>query len=108
MELYLSVITIGELKKGIDRLPPSPRKDVLEAWLHGDLLERFHGRVVSLDLEVLLAWGGLVARLEAIGRKMPAIDSLIAATALEGNFALVTRNIADFDQAGVTLVNPWS
>ncbi len=106
-ELHLSVITIGEVKKGIDKLSPPRRKDELDAWLRKDLLTRFRGRVLPLDLEVGLAWGALAARMENAGRTMPAIDALIAATALSGNYVLVTRNVTDFEGSGVTIIDPW-
>src|SRR3989304_7013856 len=77
--LYLSVITIGEIKKGIEKLPASPRKDELNAWLVNDLLQRFEHRLGMVDVDVMLAWGEMTARLERNGPIMPAIDSLIAA-----------------------------
>jgi tRNA(fMet)-specific endonuclease VapC len=105
--LYLSVITIGEIKRGIERLPASPRKESLAEWLTADLLERFQDRIVLLDIETLLTWGELAARLEALGRPMSAFDSLIAAQSLHGDFTLVTRNIADFEAAGVSRFDPF-
>jgi tRNA(fMet)-specific endonuclease VapC len=105
--LYLSVITIGEIKKGIEKLPASARKEELSAWLVNDLLKRFERRLVMVDVDVMLAWGELTARLERNGRMMPSIDALIAALALVGNFTLVTRNTGDFDGVGINLVNPW-
>jgi len=105
--LNLSVITIGEIKKGIEKLPASPRKQELADWLEQDLLERFRDRIVPLDIHVLLCWGELAARLEISGKPMPAIDSLIAATALQGDYVLVTRNTADFEYTGVRTLNPW-
>jgi tRNA(fMet)-specific endonuclease VapC len=105
--LYLSVITIGEIKKGIEKLPASARKAELSSWLVNDLLARFERRLVVLDVDVMLAWGELTARLERDKQMMPAIDSLIAALAWAGNFTLVTRNTGDFDGAGIDLLNPW-
>jgi predicted nucleic acid-binding protein len=105
--LYLSVITIGEIKKGIDRLSDSERKRALAEWLEGDLLIRFADRILPIDTRVMLAWGELTADLERHGRTMPAIDSLIAATALHGKLSLVTRNEDDFANSGVTVVKPW-
>lgn len=105
--VYFSVITIGELRKGIEKLPDSPRKDTLRAWLMDDLLVRFEGRVLSLDVEVMLTWGELTGRLERTGRRLPAIDSLIAALALHHECSLVTRNESDFMGTGVTIINPW-
>ena len=105
--LYLSVISIGEIQRGIQRLPGSPRRDELSAWLAGELLPRFEQRLLVLDAPVLLAWGGLLARLEKEGHPMPAMDALIAATALSYNLILVTRNTADFQASGIPLFNPW-
>jgi tRNA(fMet)-specific endonuclease VapC len=106
-KMYLSVITIGEIKKGIERLPDSRRKSELVKWLEGDLLVRFGNKILSIDTDVMLVWGGLCANLERQGRKMPAIDSLIAAIAVHGKLDLVTRNEADFKHAGITVINPW-
>ncbi|MEW6084069.1 MAG: type II toxin-antitoxin system VapC family toxin [Chloroflexota bacterium] len=106
-DIYLSVITIGEITKGIEKLPKSKRKQELQNWLKEDLLIRFDGRVVSLDTDALVEWGVLTARLESSGHTMPAIDSLIAATALSHQFTLVTRNVDDFEGTGVEIVNPW-
>lgn len=101
--LYLSVITIGEIQRGIAKLPESHRKRRLEEWLQEDLLSRFQGRVLPLTLDVMLTWG----RLTAQGRTLPAIDSLIAAIALHHQLCLVTRNVKDFDGSGVQIMNPW-
>lgn len=105
--VYLSVITIGELRKGIEKLPDSPRKNTLSAWLTDDLLVRFGGRVLSVDVDVMLAWGELTGRMERSGRRLPAIDSLIAALAIQHKCSLVTRNEDDFKDTGVTVLNPW-
>ncbi len=104
---YLSVITIGELCKGIEKLAPSRRKDQLTRWLNDDLLLRFAGKTVDITIKVMLAWGELTGRLEREGKTMPAIDSLIAASVLAGEFTLVTRNEDDFKNAGIPIVNPW-
>lgn len=105
--VFLSVITIGELKKGIERLPDSERKKALESWLEGDLLVRFHGRILSLDIPILLNWGKLVARLERNGKPLPAIDSLLAATVAQTGFTLATRNTSHFVPAGISVLDPW-
>lgn len=105
---YLSVITLGEIKRGIEKLPESHRKKRLDNWLHEELLIRFAERVLAIDLPVMLAWGTLVARMERKGKPLPALDSLIAAIALHHDLQLVTRNVRDFAGTGVTLVNPWS
>jgi tRNA(fMet)-specific endonuclease VapC len=106
--LFLSVITIGEIKKGVEKFPNSERKRALREWLEDELLVRFSGRLLPIDTKVVLVWGELIASLEKQGCPMPAIDSLIAASALEGGLDLVTRNDGDFDHAGVALFNPWS
>jgi predicted nucleic acid-binding protein len=105
--VYLSVITIGELRKGIEKLADSPRKDILSAWLTDDLLVRFEGRVLPVDIDVMLIWGELTGRLERVGRPLPAVDSLIAALAIHHTCSLVTRNEDDFKDTGVTILNPW-
>ena len=105
--VYLSVITVGELKKGIAKLPDSQRKTVLDTWLMGDLLVRFQDHILPIDTSVMLTWGSLVARMETIDKPMPAIDSLIAATALHHEYTVVTRNVGDFEHTGVSLLNPW-
>lgn len=105
--VYLSVITIGEIRKGIEKLPPSRRKESLIAWLNNDLLLRFEDRIAEITTAVMLVWGELTGRLEQEGHPVPAIDSLLAAVALAGDFYLVTRNDEDFRHTGVLLVNPW-
>jgi len=105
--VYLCVITIGEIKRGIEKLAESHRKQALQKWLKDDLLIRFDKRLLTIDLSVMLTWGALVARTERQGRKLPAIDSLIAAVAIQNELELVTRNEKDFEGAELTIVNPW-
>jgi tRNA(fMet)-specific endonuclease VapC len=106
--IYLSVITIGEIRKGIEKLPPSKRKDTVQAWLETDLLLRFQGNMLNITTDVMLIWGELTGRLENEGTPIAALDGLIAALALQGKFGLVTRNDSDFQHTGVTVVNPWN
>ena len=106
-DVYLSVLTIGEIIKGTEKLPDSQRKTELRAWLQDDLLARFQGKILPLDTDTIVEWGVLTARAEKLGKPMPAIDSLIAATVLANQMALVTRNISDFDAAGIEIVDPW-
>jgi len=106
-DVYLSVITIGEIAKGIEKLPKSKRKQELHIWLTEDLLVRFDEKIVPLDTNVLLEWGFLTARLESKGKILPAMDSLIAATVLTHKFALITRNVDDFNSANIEIINPW-
>jgi predicted nucleic acid-binding protein len=106
-QVFLSVIAIGELKKGIEKMPDSGRKEILGQWLREDLLVRFENRLLSINTETMLVWGKLIAQLEATGHPMSAIDSLLAATAAQWQFTLVTRNTAHFDNTGIPLLNPW-
>jgi predicted nucleic acid-binding protein len=106
-QVFLSVIAIGELMKGIEKLPNSERKEVLDRWLHEDLLVRFENRLLNIDVETMLVWGSINAQLESIGRPIAVIDSLLAATALERKCTLVTRNTAHFERTGISLLNPW-
>ena len=107
-DVFLSVITIGEIVKGIEKLPTSKRKQELHTWLQEDLFIRFDNKILSLDTNILMEWGKLTARAEAAGRPMPAIDSLIAATVLTHELTLITRNVGDFETAEIEIVNPWS
>lgn len=106
--VYLSVITIGEIRKGIEKLPTSRRKATLETWLSDELLIRFQDRILAIDTAVTLVWGQLIGSLELEGKNIAAIDSLIAAIALHNRCTLVTRNENDFKYADVTIVNPWT
>ncbi len=106
-DVYLSVITIGEIAKGIARLAKSKRRQELLDWLENDLLVRFDGKIIPLDTNVLLNWGSLTARLEATGNILPAMDSLISATCLSYSCILVTRNVDDFAATGIEMSNPW-
>ena len=105
--LHISVVTLGEIAKGIRKLPESRRKATLTHWLNADLPNRFAGRIQILDVETMLQWGELVGSLEQQARSLPALDSLIAAIALRGTFQLVTRNVKDFDGIGIEIINPF-
>lgn len=105
--LYLSVLTVGELEKGIAKLRASARRDQLRTWLTRDLAVRFSGRLLPIDVAVAARWGALTGDAEKRGVPLPVIDSLIAATALEHDFSVVTRNVPDFRRCGVACVDPW-
>jgi len=105
--LYLSVVTIGEIGKGIAKLKEADRAQEFQSWLHNQLLPRFGERVLPVSTSVMLAWGQFAGELEQQGKPMPAFDSLIAATARHGDLTLVTRNVDDFRNAGVRVLNPW-
>lgn len=106
-DLYLSVITFGELRKGIQKLPSSKKKRQLTHWVKEDLLHRFENRVFNIELDEVNKWADILANAEKMGTPMPAIDALIAATALTHDFAVVTRNTKDMEASGVELINPW-
>ena len=106
--LYLSVLTIGELEKGIAKLADSRRKTTLRKWVRSDLLIRFETRLLTIDHRVTSHWGVLVGTSERKGRPLPVIDSLIAATAMTHELTVVTRNLPDFERCGVSCVSPWS
>ncbi len=105
--VYLSVVTIGEIIKGIQKMPASRRRTELETWLHQELLLQFQHRIVEIDLATMMVWGELTGRLVSQGRQLPTMDSLIAAIAFHHSFILVTRNEKDFVATGVSIFNPW-
>lgn len=102
--LYLSVLTVGELRKGIERLPAGSRRQTMLDWLEVDLPGFFAGRLLPIDARVADRWGRLLA---GVGRPVPAIDSLLGATALAHGLTLVTRNVRDFRWPGLTVLDPW-
>ena len=105
--LHLSVLTIGELRKGIERLPDSHKRKQIEAWLNNELRNRFSGRILSVDGEVAERWGLESAKAEQSGTPLPVIDGLLAATGLVHGMTVVTRNTKDMQQTGAKLLNPW-
>ena len=106
-KLFISVITLGEIQRGIERLPESHRKTELLAWMNNDLVERFEARLLPLDAAMMLVWGSLSARLENAGQPLPVMDTLIAATALRHNLVVATRNVPHFTPCGTQVINPW-
>jgi toxin FitB len=106
-KLFISVITIGEIQHGIERLPVSHRKTELLLWMNNGLLTRFAERMVTIDAPTMFLWGSLFTRLEASGQKMGLMDSLILASALNNNLIIATRNVDDFLPSGVQVINPW-
>jgi toxin FitB len=102
--LFVSVLTLGEIRKGIETLADQPRRLGLLDWLETELPAFFSGRILAVDAPVADRWGRLVAQ---AGRPLPAIDSLLAATAAHHGFILVTRNLRDMADLGVQIVNPW-
>lgn len=105
--MYLSVITFGELRKGIEKLQDSKKKKELNSWVNEDLSNRFNNRILDISVEVANKWGEVLAHAEQKGLPLPAIDSLIAATAIAHGQIVVTRNTKDMENSGVQLINPW-
>lgn len=105
--MFLSVLTLGEIQKGVAKLARSKRKALLQEWVNNDLPRRFSGRVLDITGDVALLWGKLQGEAEMKGLKMPVIDSLIAATGKLHNLIVVTRNGTDIVQSGVEVFNPW-
>ena len=104
---YISVLTFGELHKGVEKLPESKKKKELQIWIEDELKNRFQNRIIGIDMRVSILWGKIQCVAEKKGKPMPAIDSLIAATGIAHDLIVVTRNVSDMEQSGVRLLNPW-
>ena len=105
--LYLSVLTLGELHKGIARLPAGNRRNQLTQWVEHDLAERFGGRILPVDATVASVWGELCGLAAVAGKPLPVIDSLLAATSQTHRMTIATRNVADFARCAIDCFNPW-
>ena len=105
-DLYLSTITIGEIRRGIESLPSGKRKTALQSWFTG-LCKRMDGRILSFNTSTAHVWGQLVASWDKKGKSVPSLDSQLAATAHRHNLTMVTRNVSDFENTGVRLFNPF-
>lgn len=103
--LYLSVLTLGEIRKGVELVKDPQRKIKLLSWLEDELPSWFEERFLDINKEVVDRWGRLLAEVK---RQVPAIDSLIAATALHYDLCLITRNERDFNYPSIMLINPWN
>lgn len=106
-DLFLSVLTIGEIHKGIAKLPNSKKKKTLTHWIESDLKKRFSGRIIDITENIAVQWGIMQGKFEKIGKKLPVIDGLIAASAIEAKLTVVTRNIKDIENLGAKIFNPW-
>ena|SRR6267154_2360702 len=104
--LYVSVLTLAEIRKGLAALPQG-RRSRLETWLEVELQARFSGRILSIDAAVADRWGLLAAVAKIKGKPLSAIDGLLAATAIHHNLTIVSRNVGDFTNTQVPVVNPW-
>lgn len=106
--VFISVVTLAELRHGIERMPAGARRDRLDAWLTGQLPARFEARMLPVDAATADGWGRIMARGQAAGRPVGTMDAFIAATAEQHDLTLVTRNVSDFDVLGIRLISPWS
>ncbi len=106
--LYLSIVTLGEIQKGITKLPQSKKKTKLQVWLNDVLPRRFTGRILSIGVDTMLEWGNLLGEAENKGMPLPVVDALIAAIAIEHNLVVVTRNTDDYKMMPVKLLNPYT
>lgn len=106
--VFLSVITLTELRQGIERMAPGRRRERLNDWLDDELPDRFVGRILPTDVDVAHEWGRINAASKSSGHSIPLMDACIAATAKVHQLSLVTRNVTDFSTVDIDLVNPWT
>jgi toxin FitB len=106
--VYISVITISEIRYGIEGMPFGARRKRIEDWFMADLPMRFDGRILSINIIVADAWGKIMNRGRAAGRQIGPMDGFIAATAQTSELTLVTRNVSDFEFLGVPVITPWT
>jgi len=107
LSLHLSVVSFGELQKGVSKLKESRRRKTLQSWVDEELTARFAGRVLDIDRAVASRWGELSGNAERRGKKIPVLDGLLAATALEGGLTVVTENVRHFEATECSVHNPW-
>lgn len=105
--LFLSIITVGEIEKGIYQLPASKKRTLLETWLFDELVPNFQGRIIDINRKLMTTWAKMTADLKTKGIIRPSFDSLIEAAALHHQLILVTRNVKNFQNSQVTILNPW-
>ncbi len=105
--LFLSVMTIGEIQKGICKLPDSQKRNMLQEWIETELIRRFDKRILEINLKVVQKWGEIQALSEIAGTKMPVTDSMIAAIGIVYNMTIVTRDAGGMEKSGVGIFNPW-
>jgi predicted nucleic acid-binding protein len=103
--LFLSVLTLGEIRKGLVALPQGKQRTRLEVWLEIDLQYRFAGRILPIDAAIADRWGSIAAEAKRKGKALPVIDGLLAATAIHYNLTVVSRNANDFPH--IQVLNPW-
>ncbi|MBV9426271.1 MAG: type II toxin-antitoxin system VapC family toxin [Bradyrhizobiaceae bacterium] len=106
--VYISVITISEIRYGIERMPFGARRKRIQDWFVTDLPRRFDKRILSINIIVADAWGRIMNRARAAGRQIGPMDAFIASTAQTSELTLVTRNVSDFEFLGVQVIRPWT
>ena len=106
--LYLSVLSLGEIHKGIAKLKDGSKRERLQAWVEVELAGRFRGRILTIDERTASLWGRICGEVERRGEKLPVIDSLIGATALVHGLTVASRNAPDIGRTGAKVFNPWS
>ncbi len=107
-ELFLTAITFGELVRGARKLEKAGRRRGYERWIRRDLARQFEGRILPFDREAGAIWGEIMAEADRIGRPRPAVDAQIAAIARRHGLTLVTRNLRDFEETEVPILDPWA
>src|SRR5262245_8830400 len=106
--VFISVVTIAELRHGVERLPAGARRKRLDDWLTRDITLRFEARMLAVDVETTEIWGRVVASRQTGGRPIGVMDAFIAAAAERHDLTLVTRNLSDFDALGIRTLSPWT
>lgn len=106
--VFLSVVTLAELRYGIERMPAGARRSRLDRWLREEMTLRFEQRILSVDALIAETWGRVAARSQAAGRKMSIMNAFLAATAEVHRLTIVTRNVVDFSALGNSVLNPWT
>ncbi len=105
--LYLSVLTFGEIEKGIEKASNQIRKQKLRLWVEDDLKKRFEGRIIPISFAIAAEWGKMQGKSELLGKPLPTMDGLIAVSGLVSQCIVVTRNLSDMEQSTAELFNPW-
>jgi toxin FitB len=108
LDLYLSVLSLGEIRKGVELLPAGKKREKLRVWLDHDLRGQFDGRLLEVTPDVSLVWGRLTAAAQTAGRPLLVVDGLLLATAQTHGLTLTTRNTKDVEGRGVAVLNPYS
>ncbi|HEX3740912.1 MAG TPA: type II toxin-antitoxin system VapC family toxin [Terriglobales bacterium] len=105
--VFLSVVTLAEIRYGIERMPPGSRRKRLAEWLEQELPLRFEGRIIGIDATIADVCGKVVAHGEDRGKRMEVMDAFLAATAEVHQLTIVTRNTSDFETVTPNILNPW-